>query len=89
MWQFETLTEELWLPLQCHFYKPAARFTRGQLVLRSLCGFRICIYIYMCVHTYHVHNNYVTYIVAMRPYFSQLRQFRRLFCVAAMSSLPH
>jgi len=27
------------------------------------------LYIYMCVHTYHVRNNYVTYIVAMRPYF--------------------
>jgi len=36
-----------------------------------------------------VRNNYVMYIVAMRPYFSRLRQFRRLLsCVAAMSSLP-
>jgi len=42
----------------------------------------------MCVRTYHVHNNYVTYVVAMRLYFSLLRQFRRLLCVAAMSSLP-
>ena len=50
----------------------------------------IYIYICMCVRTYHVRNNYVTctYIVAMRPYFSQLWQFRRLLCVAAMSSLP-
>ena len=41
----------------------------------------------MCVRTYHMCNNYVTitYIVAMRPYFSRLR--RRL-CVAARSSLP-
>ena len=30
----------------------------------------------MCVRTYHVRNNYVTYIVAMRPCFSRLRQFR-------------
>ena len=45
-------------------------------------------YIFMCVHTYHVCNNYVMYTVAMRPYFSRLRQFRRLLCVAAMSSLP-
>jgi len=44
--------------------------------------------VYLCVRTYHVRNNYVTYIVAMRPYFSRLRQFRRLLCVAAMSSLP-
>ena len=36
----------------------------------------------MCVCTYHVRNNYVTYIVAKRPYLS------RLLCVAAMSSLP-
>ena len=32
-------------------------------------------------------NNYVTYIVAMQPYFSQIRQFRQLLCVAIMSSL--
>jgi len=49
---------------------------------------RLYIYIYMCIRTYHVCNNYVTYIVAMRPYFSRHRQFRRLLCVAAMSSLP-
>jgi len=42
----------------------------------------------MRVHTYHVRNNYITYVVAMRPYFSRLPQFRRLLCVAAMSSLP-
>jgi len=46
------------------------------------------LYIYMCVRTYHVRNNYVTYIVAMRPYFSRLRQFRRLLCVAPINSLP-
>ena len=46
------------------------------------------IYIYMCIRTYHVRNNYITYIVAMQPYFSRLRQFRWLLCVAAMSSLP-
>jgi len=44
----------------------------------------------MCVRTYHVRNNYVTYIVAMQP--STLVDFgsliRRLLCVAAMSSLP-
>ena len=37
---------------------------------------------------FHVRNNYVRYIVAMRPYFSRLQQFRQLLCVAAMSSLP-
>jgi len=40
----------------------------------------------MCIRTYHVRNNYVKYIVAMRPYFSRLQQL--LLCVAAMSSLP-
>ena len=42
----------------------------------------------MCVRAYHVRNNYVTYIVAMRPYFSRLcdSALRRLLCVAAMSS---
>ena len=44
-------------------------------------------YIYLCVRTYHMHNNYITYIVAMRPYFSWLWQFRRLLCAATMNSL--
>ena len=45
--------------------------------------------VYLCVRTYHMHNNYVTYIVTMRPYFSRLRQIKQLLsCVAAMSSLP-
>ena len=30
---------------------------------------------YMCVRTYHVHNNYVTYIVAMRLDFGNLDGF--------------
>jgi len=59
-------------------YQPATCFARGQLVLRLLCIFRVCIYVSSCVHTYHVHNNYITYIVAMQPYSSWIRQFRRL-----------
>ena len=41
-----------------------------QLVLRLLCVF--CVYIIhsLCIRTYHVRNNYVVYIVAMRPYLS-------------------
>ena len=70
------------------YYQPAAREARSWLVLRLLCGFHVCIYICVCVCTYHVCNNYVTYIVAVRPYFSRLRQFRWLLYVAAMSSLP-
>jgi len=64
--------------LTCFFNQPATHEARGRLVLRLLCGFCVCIYIYiyicMCVCTYHVRNNYVTYIVAMRPYFGRLRQ---------------
>ena len=52
--------------------------------------FAVSVSVYLCVRTYHVRNNYVTYIVAMRPNtlvdFSNL--IRRLLCVAAMSSLP-
>jgi len=44
-------------------------------------------YLSLCIRTYHVRSNYVTYIVAMRPYLSQLQQFRRLLCAATMSSL--
>jgi len=47
----------------------------------------VSIYVSLCVRTYHVHNNYITYIVAMRPYLSWLRQFRQLLCVATVSSL--
>jgi len=64
-----------------------SRFACGELVLRLLCIFRVCLYLSLCVCIYHVHNNYITHIVAMLPYFSRLRQFRRLLCVAAMSSL--
>ena len=69
------------------FLLAAARKVRDRLVLRLLLPF-LRLYIYMCIRTYHVRNNYVRYIVAMRPYFSRLQQFRQLLCVAAMSSLP-
>ena len=45
------------------------------------------LFVSLCVLSYHVCNNYVTYIFAMRPCFSWLWQFRQLLCVAAMSSL--
>ena len=41
----------------------------------------------LCIPTYHVLNNYVTYIVAMRLHFSGLWQSRQLLCAATMSSL--
>ena len=56
-------------------------------VLRLLCVFHICWYMYLCVCTYHVRNNYITYIVALQPCFSRLRQFIQLLFVATMSSL--
>jgi len=40
--------------------------------------FCVCWYILICVSAHHVRNNYVTYIVAMRPCSSRLRQFRRV-----------
>ena len=38
----------------------------------------VCMYIYLCIRTYHMRTNYlitslITYIVAMRPYFSWLQ----------------
>ena len=38
----------------------------------------VCMYMSLCVRTYHVRNNHVTCIVAMRSHFSRLRQFRWL-----------
>jgi len=52
------------------FYQPAAHKVPGQLVLRLLYIFCICLSIGLCVPTYHMHNNYVTYIVATQVYFS-------------------
>ena len=66
------------------FYQPGARPAGPKITLLFP-----RLYVYMCICTYHVRNNYVTYIVAMRPYYtSPLRQFRRLLFVATMSSLP-
>ena len=48
-----------------------------------LCVFRVC----LCVPTYHMSNSYITYVVAVWPYFSWLWQFRQLLCVATTSSL--
>ena len=60
-------------------------FTTG---LRLLYVFHICLFVCWSVRpTYHMHHNYITYIVAMRLYFTRLQQFRRLLCVTTMSSL--
>jgi len=67
------------------FYQLATCEVHGRLALRLLCIFRICIYVSLCICTYHVRNNYMTYVVAMRLYLSQLWQFRRLLCVATVS----
>ena len=73
--------------LQVNFFTSQPRASvRSRLALRLLCRFCVC----MCVRTYHVCNNYVTYIVARRSYRLTLVDFgnlRWLFCVAAMSSL--
>jgi len=71
-----------------YFYQPAEREARGRLVLRLLCRFRAAA-AYICASaliTCAIITSRTLH-VAMRPYFSRLRQFRRLLCVAAMSSL--
>ena len=69
------------LEKKVYFYQLAARKAHGRLVLRMLCVFHVCwynIYIYLWIRTYHVRNNYVTYIVAMQPCLSRLQQSRRV-----------
>jgi len=71
-----------------HVFLPAGRSQpAGPKITSRFPHLLVYIYIYLCVRTYHVHNNYVTYIVAMRPCLSRLRQFRRLLCVATMNSV--
>jgi len=54
----------------------------GQLVLRLLYGFCICLYHGLCIPTYHVRNNNTMYIVAMVA----TSQYGWLLCLATMSS---
>ena len=35
-----------------YFYQPATREARGQMVLRLLCGFRVCWYVYTYIYIY-------------------------------------
>ena len=52
-------------------YQASARFAPGQLVLRLLYVFCICLYIwiylglYIRTYMYHMLNNYVTHIVVL------------------------
>jgi len=55
------------------FYHPAMCEVGGQLVLRLPYIFRVCWFVCVCVCTHHVHNNYITYIVAMWLCFSRLQ----------------
>ena len=57
-----------------------------KLVLKFLYIFRICWSVCLCIHTYRVHN-YISYIAAMRFYFSQLWMASLITGVATMSSL--
>ena len=70
-----------------HFYQPATREACGQLVLRLLCVFHVCIC--LCVSAL-----ITCAIITSRKllpcdltWASWLRQFRRLLCVATVSSL--
>jgi len=66
-----------------NFYQRATCFARGRLVLRLLCGFRVC----MCI-TLIMCTIITSYTLLPCDLTSQLWQFRWLLCVAAMSSLP-
>jgi len=44
--------------------------SRGPKITLPFPRLYICISVYLCVRTYYVRDNYVMYIVAMRPYFS-------------------
>jgi len=46
-----------------------------------------CIHLGLCIPTYHMHINYIAYIIAVQVYFSWLWKFGWLLCVATMSSL--
>ena len=55
---------------QSSFYQLAACEAHGWLVLRLLStSVYLSLYyvLIVCPHTYHMHNNYVTYIVTMQP----------------------
>jgi len=70
------LSQEVFLPASCVLRVWPAGPTITLLFPRLYICRSVRLHLYML-------NNYVTYIVAMRPYFSRLRQFRRLLCVAA------
>jgi len=68
------------------FYQPATHKAHGWLVLRLLCSFRICWYI--CASALITCAIITSRTLLPCDLTSQHRQFRRLLCVAAMSSLP-
>ena len=82
-----------WTLCQCALWRSAAKHMHLRCTIGDEhgCGPKITLlfqHLFLCP-TYHVRNNYVTYTVAMRPYFSWLWQLRQLLCVATMSILPH
>ena len=58
----------------CAIFLPASHRLRarpaGPKITLHFPRLLVYIYIYLCIRTYHVHNNYVMYIVAMRPYYT-------------------
>ena len=54
----------------CSYYQRSAR-PAGPKITLLFPRLYICISVYLCIRTYHVRDNNVTYIVAMRPYFSR------------------
>ena len=73
---------EIFLAQSWSFYQPATCKACGRLVLRLLYSFCVCLYLGLCVPTYHLHNNYITYIAAIWLDFIWLWQSRLLLCVS-------
>jgi len=75
------------------YYQLAARKARGRLVLRLLCVFHVCWYIYIYIYIHASTLITCTIITSCSLHcchatlLSQLQQFRRLLCVATTSSL--
>ena len=77
-WHNATFSPHYFLPAGCALCTPPT----GLLCFPHLL---VC-WSVLCILTYHVGNNYVMFIVAMRPYFSQLRQFSWLAALCSTYS---
>ena len=86
--EVERRCEDIYMVVPQIFFLPAgaceAQSGGPKITLHFL---HLFVSLYICASQRIVCDNYIIYIVAMQPYFSQLWQFRQLLCVATMSSL--